>query len=225
MPRIKPLAKRLSLWLSILLHLLLFICFLTFNFLPKTELTKNPHQFIPATLYTGAITPMHQPSLKARPQKHFIQAKSPQTKSDTHGLKPQKLMPTGKSLLAASFATLQKEQLHALTQKHEEEPIYLVGEENQAPNPLIQLLGRALSAHFQYPETAGKFGITGRVLIRLTLHPGGYFTNVQMVQSSHNQDLDAAALYAVNTAPVMKGVKHFLKKPKQFLVGFIFKTY
>jgi hypothetical protein len=42
------------------------------------------------------------------------------------------------------------------------------------------------------------------------------------VQSSQNEDLDAAALYAVNKAPRIDGADRFLAKPKTFVVGFLF---
>jgi len=42
------------------------------------------------------------------------------------------------------------------------------------------------------------------------------------VQPSEIQDFNAAALYAVNTAPTVVGVNKFLAKPTRFVVGFIF---
>ena len=68
----------------------------------------------------------------------------------------------------------------------------------------------------------GNFGLRGRVLVSLVLHPEGFYSNVQIVQSSENNDFDNAALYAVNSAPKVIGADHFLDKPKRFIVGFIF---
>src|SRR5438477_525236 len=84
-------------------------------------------------------------------------------------------------------------------EKKEADPILLIGDDSHPADPLIKLLGRSLSAHFRYPRMAGQLGITGRVVISLTLHPEGYYSDVQMMQSSDSQELDAAALYAVNS--------------------------
>jgi TonB family protein len=127
-----------------------------------------------------------------------------------------------KSMLAASMNMLKQDQLNEVTKTRSEDPVYLVGDDNEPADPLIKLLGRSLSAHFRYPRMAGEFGIRGKVIIELTLHPEGYFTDVQMLRSSTNADLDAAALYAVNSAPSVIGANRFISQPKHFVVGFVF---
>jgi TonB family protein len=90
-------------------------------------------------------------------------------------------------------------------------------------DPLIMLLGKAISKHFQYPEMAGKLGIAGRALVKITLMPEGNIVNVTMVSSSNSHDLDAAALYAINKAPLIPEAGDYIKKPKTMVIGFIFR--
>jgi len=126
------------------------------------------------------------------------------------------------SLLADSFNMLRDDQMREVTKKREAEPIYLIGDDHAPADPLIKLMGRSLSAHFSYPRVAGELGIRGRVIIGLTLHPEGHYSDVQMLRSSDNEDLDAAALYAVNSAPTVIGADRFISKPKHFVIGFVF---
>jgi TonB family protein len=102
------------------------------------------------------------------------------------------------------------------------EPVLMIGDPNTPADPLIKLMARSLSTYFRYPDTEGMMGIKGRVLVKLTLHPEGYYSDIQLIQSSDNGSLDAAALFAVNKAPKVIGADRFMQKPKRFLVGFVF---
>lgn len=244
--------KRLLLntfWLSVLLHLLLLALFSIFFFLPKEDKKKTPHLFVPSYLYKmTAATLQRQSAAKAtvstykkenrtpqaqdfsKPQETFkapVIAHSRYAKSDEKkaAATPSKIrhQPQHKSMLMATQAFLKQSMHHSITAPQDEDPIYLVGDNNAISDPLIILMGKALSAHFEYPRMAGEFGIKGRVLVRLTLHPEGFFSHVQILQSSNNRDLDAAALYAINAAPTVYGVDRFLSSPKNFVVGFIFR--
>lgn len=242
-------------WLSVLLHLLLFIAIISFITLPdkpekSPELThKLPHDYVPAYTYTGSI----KPSFSSRPQQTApktqpaetapvkpaknITENSPAVESYQNAKHSQSViqvkkiktpMPAPKktrqvkSLLSDSLNLLREDQMRDLTKARESEPIFLIGDDSAPADPLIKLMGRSLSAHFRYPRTAGELGIKGRVLIELTLHPEGYYSDVRMVKSSSNQDLDAAALYAVNSAPDVIGADRFITKPRHFVVGFVF---
>lgn len=208
-----------SFWLSLFLHLLLLLSFSTvILWAPKQE--KNPNLFVPAYTYTGKVASLTQPrTIKATntptPQKATAQQENAPTSKN--GLQPR-------SLFAASQNYLRENQFQAIRQSTtNSEPIYLIGDGTDAPDPIIKLLAKALSAHFKYPELPGRLGIKGKVYIGLTLHPEGYLSNIQMVRSSNNPELDAAALYAVNTAPEIAGLKRFLPEPKHFVIGFVFR--
>lgn len=216
----------------------------------ETQHHPLPHEFVPAYTYTGSIKPSpavqkSQSAQKNESRSTALKTKVSERKDTTENaeqmqsvenslssLRVPKILkkmpaqkvskPIRKSFLADSFNMLRDDQMREVSEKKEAEPIYMIGDDSQPADPLIKLLGRSLSAHFGYPRMAGQLGIRGRVLVELTLHPEGYYSNVQMVQSSQNQDLDAAALYAVNSAPRIEGADRFISKPKHFVVGFIF---
>lgn len=233
----KSIAKKLiftSFWLSLFLHLLLIVCFSTILWF-KTEDKKKPTDYVPAYMYKGSITPSpplqrKQPTLV---KNQSITQTDKQLDTDNkqgiiyHSQKTAtvaKNNATKKSLLLDSFEMLKEDQLKTISDSlNTSEPIYLIGDPNESPDPLIKLMGRALSANFRYPRMAEAFGIRGKVFVGFTIHPEGQFTGAHILQSSNNDDLDAAALRAVNTAPVVEGVNKFLSKPKYFVVGFVFR--
>ena len=221
---------RNSFLLSVIFHLLLLLFLLIIStiihFNPEENTKKPPQLYIPSYVYKGAITPavQHQvTSNTSQPQQvastqPMQPIQKPQTKS-RFSSSPQK------SILNMSRSIIQQNQMNtALNNLNDSEPpILLVGDKHALVDPLIKLVGRALSAHFHYPKIEGTFGARGVVYVQLVIHPEGYFSDVQIVQSSDIQDFDAAALYAVNTAPTVVGIDKFLPKPKRFIVGFIFE--
>ena len=237
-------------WLSLLLHLLLLLAVLILMARKPEETVEKtlPQNYVPAYTYTGSIkpaTPQQAVQSTQTKESHPNPEKiiSPEKEESSESIQsvehtsstfeapkvvkkiPVKKIrnkPLQKSLLSASFDMLKQEQLQEISTKGEADPIYMIGDDSQPADPLIKLLGRSLSAHFAYPRTAGELGIRGRVLIGMTLHPEGYYSNVKMMQSSENPDLDAATLYAVNSAPKIEGADRFISKPKRFVIGFIF---
>jgi TonB family protein len=216
----------------------------------KKEPQRLPHHYVPAYTYTGSIKPaaLSKSSSKSNnsPTHNNIQSQNKNIKKATENTEsepeqqqinhPQGILqvqkipkkkniihkPQQQSMLAASFNMLKDKQLKEVSKTREAEPIYLIGDDSHPADPLIKLMGRSLSAHFGYPRTAGELGIRGKVIIELTLHPEGYFSDVQMLRSSSNQDLDAAALYAVNSAPKVVGANRYISKPRHFVIGFVF---
>lgn len=230
-------AKKLlrhSFWLSVLLHLLLLLGFmLVINWAP-TEREKKPNEYVPSYVYKGQVTPTVNNSNAAHTQntKSMQQAQNqkPVEERAKTSKQSKKSLPVSKhginlnSILASTQSVLMQEQRKSYSPPKAEDPLYLIGDNNEPADPLIKMLGRALSANFEYPRSAGEFGITGRAVVGMTLHPGGYLTDIQLVKSSNNHDLDAAALYAVNRAPKVEGVDRFITEPKRFVIGFVFDT-
>lgn len=236
-----------SFWLSVLLHLLLLVAILlVIAFKPQEhqQIQKQANQYVPSYIYRGAITPSTAPmptpqrvATKSAPTKTPAKTVQPEPESQTANIeatpnttiKPNTIAVTKKrraqptSLFSASTEMLHQEQMRSITHRSDEEPILLIGDTTKIADPLIKLMARSLSANFRYPETEGMMGIKGRVLVVLTLHPEGYYSDVEMVKSSDSQNLDAAALFAVNKAPQVFGAGNFIKKPKRFLVGFVFE--
>lgn len=214
-----------SLVVSILLHLIILgLGTVIFVFYPEEQ--KHPNMYIPSYVYTPKTTSMPTPTaartIKRTPAQEQKRVEPPVVKEKAMALKPQQ-QPKPASMLAASFNYLQQTQMESMRAPAEEEPILLIGDENETPDLLTKLIAQSLSAHFAYPKEAGMFGISGRVLLRMTLEPSGNFTDIQMVKSSENDQLDSAALYAANSAPRVVGADRFLQKPKRFVIGFIFR--
>lgn len=230
------LKKRLlkhSFWLSILLHILFLLSISTVFYLVPEEEPPHPSYYVPAyttqapsasTAQAGASKPTKtdsQPTEAKNEKQDKVEKQAEATPTQTRTSSPHGLMK--RSMLAASQSILKQMQHEAITSKRESDPIYLVGDSNQEADPLTKLVARALSTHFNYPRSAGQFGISGVVVVEFTLHPEGYITDIRMQRSSHSEDLDAAALYAVNAAPEVKGASRFINKPKHMVIGFIFK--
>jgi TonB family protein len=216
--------------LSILLHLLFLFSFTVIFFVPE-ENKKVPNEYVPAYTYHGAITPPSIPIASATtPTPQAKPLKKVETSLDDYfGIKETKAtvkegrIATSTSMMAASKQFLKQEFHQALTrQPDNSEPMMLIGDQNEVADPLVKLIGRALSAHFKYPKQEGMFGIKGQVVLAMTVNPAGYFTDVQIVRSSQNAAFDAAALYAVNSAPKIPGITKLLPQPKRIVVGFIF---
>jgi TonB family protein len=243
----KSLMKRILLntfWLSLLLHLLALLIFTILVYQPQQK-QKTPEHYVSSYFYTAPKTPtiqqspsnetaslaQQQPVSQPPKMPELPPTKEAETPKVDHTKEVVRVpshkkrdVTAAQSILAAGQELLRENQRRAIhTMMNAQEPIYLVGEDNVVSDPLIKLIGRALSAHFEYPQMAGEMGITGRVVIGLTLHPEGHFSDVLMLKSSNNPDLDAAALYAVNQAPQVIGADRFLSEPKYFVVGFIFR--
>jgi len=241
---------RNSFLLSLLLHLLLLLSISIVIIFKPEENKKPPHLYIPSYVYRGSLPSFNQhksiPNQQRTSQAHennqlqkdllvsknkfMIKEKATDLKARFSARKEEtpkktkiaKIQQGPPSMLGASLASLKANQMESIRHTKETEPILLVGDLNQVADPIIKLMGRSLSAHFSYPETEGMLGIKGKVIIELVLHPEGHFTNIRMLRSSQNQNLDAAALYAANTAPRVDGADRFLSAPTRFVVGFVF---
>jgi TonB family protein len=85
-------------------------------------------------------------------------------------------------------------------------------------NKLIVLLYQAINQHKVYPDMAQQLGQTGVVQIGFMLHRDGALTQVHIVKSSGFNDLDAAALQAVQSAAPVVGVAQFVKQSQDFVI-------
>jgi TonB family protein len=203
--------QRRTIWWSLLFHALLLFIFSISILFPTTH--KRPHDYVPAYVYKGQVIPSTLSAANNQPQSQ--QRRNEPT--DAHGIKP-------KSILASSMQMIEQNQMKAVRASlKEDDPIMMIGDSTHFSDPLIKLIGHALSAHFDYPRTEGELGIKGQVLMGMTLHPDGTFSDVQIVASSNNENFDAAALYAVNNAPTIVGADRFLTQPKHFVIGFLFR--
>lgn len=204
--------------LSLLLHILALLTFSSVLVWGPIEKKKMPHLYVPAYTYTGKTLPL---SISSSQSTETIAKPQVPVKNTATAIRQKAI--SLKTIMASTQQILQENQKVAIQSRVPSEPIYMIGEESEIADPLVALLGKSLSAHFRYPKIAGELGIKGRTLIGMTLEPTGYFTHIQIVRSSNNADLDAAALYAVNHAPKIIGADRFISTPKHFVVGFVFR--
>ncbi len=218
--------------LSILLHLLFLVSFTIIFFVPE-DTHKPPHEYVPAYTYTGRITPMTMPqptSTSATASTTTIKPlKKVETSLDDYfGIKEiktgakQKKSPSTSLMSASQQYLKQQTQKNLARQSDNSEPLLMIGDPNEVADPLVKMIGRALSANFKYPKEAGMFGIKGQAVLAMTIHPDGHFSDIQIMKSSQNASLDAAALYAVNAAPKVIGISKLLPQSKRIVVGFVF---
>lgn len=222
----KFLAKN-SFVLSLLLHLLLLLCLLFYVHLQPNE-HKPQAKYVPSYAYTGAVLPA-APSHAVSTERAGVTTRSPlrqQQVTSPQEIAIQKKGRVGlREILNSSFEYLENSQRQTVqSMASDVEPIYMIGDMNNVADPLIMLLGKAISKHFQYPEMAGKMGISGRALVRITLLPEGNIVNVTMVKSTNSHELDTAALYAINKAPIIAEASDYIKEPKTMVIGFIFRV-
>ena len=225
-----------SFWLSLLLHaFILASCLLIITFQPA-EKTRTPTlytpPYVPSYMYTGRVAPPTPPAKSSsKPNNTPTPISKPIDNAGTMPFSEQVSQKSSTSsnnvslasIMASTQTALKNNQRDALNSTKNSEPIYLIGDMDGVADPLVKLLGISLSANFKYPQMEGELGIKGRVLIGLTLHPEGFYSNIQVMQSSNNHDFDAAALYAVNQAPAIPGADRFISEPKHFVIGFIFR--
>lgn len=217
-----------SFTLSLLLHILLLLSLILYVRLQPDEYKKPPAKYVPAYAYTGAIMPVSSTSRSKSSSHASAGARSKLPQEQVSSNKKADVVTKGRvglrEILASSYQYLEESQRQAVqSMASNEDPIYMIGDMNNVADPLIILLGKAISKHFQYPEMAGRLGIAGRALVKITLLPEGNIVNVTMVSSSNSHDLDSAALYAINKAPVIPEAKDYIKKPKTMVIGFLFR--
>jgi TonB family protein len=195
-----------SFWLAIFLHLLMFFT-LTYYLIPKSLPDDNRELNIPSYLYHEESTPS------------IAHEESP-VKSTA----PTKIQETSKNGIEKPLIDDTPRQLSQLIPKsaaHSSEPVHLIGEKGVA-KPLIILLGKALTAHMAYPKIAVDLNVHGVAVIGFVVHPDGQVTDVRLVESSHADVLDKAAITAANQISPVKNVGLYLTEPKYIIFGIIF---
>lgn len=201
--------------ISIFFHLLILLFFIHIQYQNQAETKPAQYLSIPSYIYNESerAPSVTQKQAVHKPVKPDVETVST---SDINLAHPQ-------SIMNMTQQFLQNQQLQsAVNPEEDEQPVLMIGDPNVEASPLIKLLGRALSAHFSYPKDEGYFGIRGRVIAKIILHPDGSISDAQIIESSHNHNFDAAALYAINQAPLARGVEKYITKPTQIVIGFLF---
>ncbi len=195
-----------SFWLAMFLHILIFFIFTLF-LLPKKINDESRELTIPSFLYhESKETPIaHSES----PNKPMIEKKKMLTSPDGIEKPITERPPQELSQLVPKSAA------------QSSEPVHLIGEKGVA-KPLIVILGKALTAHLVYPKIAIDLNIHGVPVIGFVVHPDGKVTDIRLVESSHIDMLDKAAINAAHEISPVKNVGPYLKEPKYIIFGIIF---
>lgn len=235
LPVIKRAIFRHSLWLSLFLHFLLLFSFVVVLHLsPAVTSEPKPAMYIPsyAMNLPAPPTPVMQP--QPQPQKAVSQPQPPVPKQKQFAeLKPQtdksvipvkkQAAPSQQNKAAAAPKPASKFQsLDNTKAMSEEEPVHVIGEK-KSDDPLIKLLGRAISARLVYPRAAVDFNLKGTAYIGFTLHPNGELTGIRVMQSSGADILDEAALRGIQAISPLGGANQYVPKERFLVVGIIFR--
>ena len=218
-----PQAKSRPLWISLLGHILLLLCFLfTIGPRPMPEAREAPNSYVPAYVPpTPPTPPTPAPSAAKQP----VPQSAAQTKpieTDTAGiLAPPKEPLLTKQAMQAAVRHFKSTPALPLNKKAEDEPLNLIGDQ-KIVKPLIRLLARAVSHTLTYPKAAVDFFMRGKVLIGFRLSPDGSITDVQVLQSSGAGILDNEAARSIRAISPLVGAGEFVKEPQWLVVGIIF---
>jgi protein TonB len=203
-------AKKLqwfSILISIALHLLLLVSLsyvLVFHPIPIKE--DSPDLYIPAYVSEDQQTP----SVLQQENK-----KNDRPVADDGIEKPIATEAAAKSAKAQNANQLTQIDLS------KDEPVHMIGNKS-IDNPLLTLLGKALTKQLFYPKIALDFRVVGVVLIGFMLHPDGHITDVKLMRSSQAGVLDEAVVKAVHAISPVPHVTQYLKQPKFLVISIIF---
>lgn len=131
-----------------------------------------------------------------------------------------------------SSAMIQPVENKILPSKKEATPVKRIAQRTIASDankqerdnlPLLKLLHEAIAAQQQYPESALQLNQTGTVKVGFLLQPDGMVRNAIVLASSGNENLDQAALSAVNATTPIANVNRYLKQKKSIEVDVVFR--
>lgn len=192
-----------SFWLSLLLHLLLFLSFsYVLIFHPIQPIEKKPDVYVPAYTYEEQTKPdVTQPKVEKSIETSPNGIEKPvAAKAEPHQLNPAAPMNISKS---------------------SEEPVHLIGDKG-VDNPLLTLLGKALTKRLFYPKMALDFNVRGTAVVGFMLYPDGHITDAKILRSSGTEVLDKAVTAAVQAISPVNHVDLYLQQPKFLVIAIIF---
>jgi len=195
-----------SLSLSVLIHLLLLMGFsMAFEYAP--ELKKERASYIPSYIDQSHSSSLVQET--SAPQKQIITSKIGIEKKakDTPAANPRPIRSLNRVMDVSS--------------SKDEEPVHMVGEKG-AVQPLLKLLGIAITHQLIYPKIAVDFNTKGTSVMGFVLYPDGHITDVKLLKSSSADVLDQEALSALNAISPLKNAGLYVTKPEYMVIGIIF---
>ncbi len=208
MEQIRSLQKW-SFWFAVLLHLLIFL-FFSYVWVHQVKHQDNADIYIPSYAYhESAQKAVEQNIPKNQPAKEV----------------PNKKIPTSKYGIEKPVFDQREvrfNQVMDISPKKSTEPVHLIGDNSKTPQPLIIILGKALTAKLLYPKSAIDLTIGGVSVIGFVLHPDGQVTDVRLLKSSRADVLDEAAIFAASHISPVKNVGPYVKEPMPIVFGIVF---
>jgi TonB family protein len=204
--------QRNSFLLALLLHFLLFSGITYTGFLQPLPLP--PRQEMPALDIPAYVTHPAEQNSAAFEQQSQSQAVQKEVPTSKIGI--EKPVVTEKHVLpkADQFQEVK-------TGQSVEDPVHLIGDKKISKS-LIVLLGKAITAHLNYPKTAMDLNVRGTSYIGFTVYPDGHVSGIQILKTSTADVLDQAAYSAVNAISPVKHVDTYIQKPEFIVFGIIF---
>lgn len=195
--------------ISALFHLML-LSGMTIIWISAPPLTKSPGMYVPAYTYQ-------------EPRRQTIPTTNQAVSQPKETPKEAPKQDEGEAIRIPNATNKQSvNEVQVKRDSKKTEAIHLVGDKKIVPQPLIKLLGKALTAHLLYPKIASDFKVKGTAYVGFSIHPDGEVTDVAIVQSSQAGILDEQAVSAVRAISPVKGAGEFVDKKRYLVVGIIF---
>jgi TonB family protein len=201
--------QKWSFWFAAILHLLIFL-FFSYVWVQQVKRQENAETYIPSYAYQeSAQKTVEQTTPKNQPAKEI----------------PKKDIPTSKNGIEKPVFDQREvrfNQVMDISSKKSSEPVHLIGDNSKTPQPLIIILGKALTAKLLYPKSAIDLNIGGVSVIGFVLHPDGQVTDVRLLKSSRADVLDEAAVFAASHISPVRNVGPYVKEPMPIVFGIVF---
>jgi TonB family protein len=198
------------------LHLLVFL-FFSYGWIHQQKKNEDKENlYIPSYAYQEAahttaqktVTPK-TPPIKDAPAKDTQKKEVPVSK---HGIEKPVF-----DQREVSF-----NEVVDISAKNSSEPVHLIGDKSKTPQPLIIILGKALTSKLSYPKSAIDLNVGGISVIGFVLHPDGQVTDVRLLKTSRVDVLDEAAIFAANHISPVFSAGPYVKEPMPIVFGIVF---
>ncbi len=210
--------QRLSFLCAAILHLLVFL-FFSYVWIDYKKVEKTSNSYIPSYAYhESASKSASKPAAKPAPQLH-------PTKETPKDEPPKPELPISKHGIEKPMSKPREvrfDEVVDITAQNSSEPVHLIGDKSKTPQPLIIILGKALTSKLTYPKSAIDLNVGGISVIQFILHPDGQVTNVRLLKTSRVDVLDEAALFAANHISPIINAGPYVKEPMPIVFGIVF---
>lgn len=221
--RFSQLVQRNSFWLVFISHGLLLLILLGLGFAKLNKIDK-PVLDVPPSLpaYVSREPSMRRVATKTQNGVRQKEAAGVTADADKKpDIKPMKMT----NHTASDLPPVQKiNQFNVVNLTKKNDPVHLIGDKH-VDVPLLEMIGKALTARLIYPKIAVDFNVRGLVLVGFVIHPDGRITDTQLMRSSGAGVLDEEALRALRAIELIPEVNRYLQASRFMVVGILFGTH